>query len=182
MGVSSRWVVIAGIVTGLALAATTGTGRDREPSSGPSSVVPERIDIPSLDLKAPLMKLGLSDDGDVELPPFDKPSTAGWYTGSAVPGDPGASVIIGHVDTKTAPAVFYHLRELHKGALVKVVRSDGRTASYEVDSVERIPKDDFPAERVYAEDGLRLITCGGAFDWARHEYKDNIIVYASPAA
>jgi LPXTG-site transpeptidase (sortase) family protein len=170
---------VAGIITGLALFAANGHKEDQPAPR--SSAVPERIDIPALSLKAPLMKLGLSDTGDVELPPYDKPKTAGWYTGSAVPGDDGASVIIGHVDTKTAPAVFYRLRDLREGALVKVSRSDGTTAEYRVDSVERVPKDDFPAQRVYAEDGLRLITCGGSFDWARHEYRDNIIVYASRA-
>ncbi|GIH63506.1 class F sortase [Microbispora siamensis] len=179
MALSTRGVIIAGVVTGLAFAAVAGGKGMTDQPAARSSVVPKRIDIPALHLKAPLMKLGLSYEGDVELPPFDKPSTAGWYTGSAVPGDPGASVIIGHVDTKTAPAVFYRLRDLREGAVVKVVRSDGKTASYRVDSVERVPKDEFPAERVYTEDGLRLITCGGNFDWARHEYRDNIIVYAS---
>ncbi|MEU8192534.1 class F sortase [Microbispora amethystogenes] len=181
MALSTRGVIVAGVVTGLVFAVITG-GRDTgDQAEVRTSVVPKRIDIPALRLKAPLMKLGLSDEGDVELPPFDKPTTAGWYTGSAVPGDPGASVIIGHVDTKTAPAVFYRLRDLRKGAVVKVVRSDGKTASYTVDSVERVPKNDFPAERVYTEDGLRLITCGGDFDWKQHEYRDNVIVYASLA-
>ena len=178
MALSTRGVIIAGVITGIVFAAVTGGGEEERPVAK-SSAVPKRIDIPALNLKAPLMKLGLSDEGDVELPPFDKPTTAGWYTGSVVPGDPGASVIIGHVDTKSAPAVFYRLRELRKGAVVTVARSDGKTASYRVDSVERVPKDDFPAERVYTEDGLRLITCGGDFDWSQREYRDNVIVYAS---
>lgn len=174
---------MAGIVTGVALfvASGPGSGDGDGAVSASRPVVPERIEIPALNIKAPLMKLGLTDDGEVELPPFDEPGTAGWYTGSAVPGDPGASVIIGHVDTKTAPAVFFRLGELRRGAVVKVRRSDGRTASYRVDSVERVPKERFPAERVYTEDGLRLITCGGPFDWSQREYRDNIIVYASPA-
>ncbi|MCC5579276.1 class F sortase [Microtetraspora sp. AC03309] len=180
MAGSSRWVVVAGIATGLALFAMSAKDHE-QPAPRAATVVPKRIDIPALKLKAPLMKLGLSSEGDVELPPYDKPGTAGWYTGSAVPGDGGASVIIGHVDTKNAPAVFYRLRELRKGQLVKVLRSDGKTAEYRVDSVERVPKSDFPAERVYTEDGLRLVTCGGSFDWANHEYRDNVIVYASPA-
>jgi LPXTG-site transpeptidase (sortase) family protein len=149
------------------------------PTASSSAIVPKRIDIPALSLKAPLMKLGLSAAGDVELPPFDKPSTAGWYTGSAVPGDSGASVIIGHVDTKTAPAVFYRLRDMRPGEIVNVLRSDGKTARYQVDSVEKVPKDAFPADRVYEGDGLRLVTCGGPFDWTHHQYVDNIIVYAS---
>ncbi|WP_246238616.1 class F sortase [Acrocarpospora corrugata] len=165
------------MITGLVLVAISKPRTEQIATR--SAAVPERIDIPALAIKAPLMKLGLTGAGDVELPPYEKPKVAGWYTGSAVPGDDGASVIIGHVDTKSAPAVFYRLRELRKGATVKVLRSDGKTASYQVDSVAQIPKDEFPARSVYTGDGLRLVTCGGDFDWKNHEYRDNIIVYAS---
>ncbi|MER6513109.1 class F sortase [Nonomuraea sp. NPDC050227] len=172
-------VVLAGAVTGLLLVAF---GKSMQNSSTPAaSVVPKSIDIPSLDLEAPLMKLGLSKDGEVELPPYEKPKMAGWYSGSAVPGEKGASVIIGHVDTKTAPAVFYKLRQLRKGETVKVERSDGKVVSFKVDAIEQVSKDHFPARRVYVDDGLKLVTCGGKFDYARGEYVDNIIVYASRA-
>ncbi|MFI7417732.1 class F sortase [Nonomuraea sp. NPDC049684] len=172
-------VVLAGAVTGLLLVAF---GKSMQNSSTPAAgVVPKSIDIPSLDLEAPLMKLGLSKDGEVELPPYEKPKMAGWYSGSAVPGEKGASVIIGHVDTKTAPAVFYKLRQLRKGETVKVERSDGKVVSFKVDAIEQVSKDHFPARRVYVDDGLKLVTCGGKFDYARGEYVDNIIVYASRA-
>ena len=172
-------VVLAGAVTGLLLVAfgksyQTGTKTT-------ASVVPQSIDIPSIEVEAPLMKLGLSKDGEVELPPYEKPKMAGWYTGSAVPGDKGASVIIGHVDTKTAPAVFYKLRQVRKGEIVKVERSDGKVVKYKVDSIEQVSKEHFPADRVYGGDGLKLVTCGGKFDYAKGEYLDNIIVYASRA-
>ncbi|HEY9522706.1 MAG TPA: class F sortase [Thermopolyspora sp.] len=182
MAESPRWtrIVLAGALTGAVLFALTDHDKDdRDAAALPARVTPQRIDIPSLSLKAPLMKLGLTKAGAVELPPFGKPETAGWYTGSAVPGDSGASVIIGHVDTKTAPAVFYHLRDLRKGAIVRVSRSDGKVAKYQVESIQEVPKTEFPTDRVYTTDGLRLVTCGGAFDWARHQYRDNIIVYAS---
>ncbi|MCA2224467.1 class F sortase [Nonomuraea sp. NPDC052129] len=172
-------VVIAGAVTGLVLVAFGRSYQATTKSAG--SVVPESIDIPSIEVEAPLMKLGLSKDGEVELPPYEKPKMAGWYTGSAVPGDKGASVIIGHVDTKTAPAVFFKLRQVRKGEIVKVERSDGKVVKYKVDSVEQVSKDHFPAKRVYIEDGLKLVTCGGKFDYAKGEYVDNIIVYASRA-
>ncbi len=188
MAESTRWtrIMLAGALTGAVLFALTEQHRDEgraelqaERKQAAAKVTPERLVIPSLSLKAPLMQLGLTSSGAVELPPFDKPKTAGWYSGSAVPGDPGASVIIGHVDTKTAPAVFYRLRDLRKGAVVKVSRSDGKVAKYQVDSVQEVPKTDFPTERVYTTDGLRLVTCGGVFDRASHQYRDNIIVYAS---
>ncbi|GAA3841897.1 hypothetical protein GCM10022226_75570 [Sphaerisporangium flaviroseum] len=168
---------MAGFVTGTIMFALS--GRDRQAETQPAAATPKRLDIPSLNLKAPLMKLGLADDGEIELPPFEKPAMAGWFDQSVVPGDSGASVIIGHVDTKTAPAVFYRLHQVKKGAVVKVVRSDGRVAEYKVDAIEQVSKERFPAQRVYVEDGLRLVTCGGAFDRKTHEYLDNIIVYAS---
>ncbi|MFI6320766.1 class F sortase [Nonomuraea sp. NPDC050556] len=172
-------MVLAGAATGLVLVAF---GKSFEAQNAPAAAVfPESIDIPSIDLEAPLMKLGMTKDGEVELPPYEKPKVAGWYKHSAVPGDKGASVIIGHVDTKSAPAVFYKLRQLRKGQLVKVERSDGKVAEYRVDSIEQVHKDAFPTRKVYVEDGLKLVTCGGTFDYTKHEYVDNIIVYASKA-
>jgi LPXTG-site transpeptidase (sortase) family protein len=178
MAESSRWlrIVVAGAVTGFVLVAVNRQSAE-EPAR--AAVVPERLDIPSLDLSAPLMKLGLTGDGEVELPPYEKPKTAGWFRHSAVPGEEGASVIIGHVDTKTAPAVFYRLRDLRKGQVVRVRRSDGKAVEYRVDAVEQVDKNRFPTRKVYVDEGLRLVTCGGAFDWAKHEYRDNVIVYAS---
>ncbi|WP_219461477.1 class F sortase [Nonomuraea rhizosphaerae] len=171
-------VVLAGAITGLVLVAF---GKTYQDSSKPAaSVVPQSIDIPSIKVEAELMKLGLKN-GEVELPPYEKPKLAGWYTGSAVPGEKGSSVIIGHVDTKTAPAVFFKLRQVRKGEVVKVERSDGKTVEYKVDSVEQVHKDKFPANRVYGGNGLKLVTCGGKFDYATGEYLDNIIVYASEA-
>lgn len=169
--------MLAGAATGLVLVAF---GKTIE-SKPAAAVVPESIDIPSIDVDAPLMKLGLTKDGEVELPPYEKPKVAGWFKNSAVPGEKGASVIVGHVDTKTAPAVFFKLRQLRKGQLVKVERSDGKVVEYKVDSVEQVSKHDFPVKRVYVDDGLKLVTCGGKFDYAKGEYDDNVIVYASRA-
>ncbi|MEU9890261.1 class F sortase [Sphaerisporangium sp. NPDC051011] len=181
MADTPKWlkILVTGFVVGTVMYALTGGPRKEAEAPRVTAAVPKRLDIPSLGLKAPLMKLGLADDGEVELPPFEKPSTAGWFDQSVVPGDEGPSVIIGHVDTKTAPAVFYHLREVKKGAVIKVLRSDGKTAQYRVESVEQISKDRFPSERVYVDDGLRLVTCGGVFDRKTHEYLDNVIVYAA---
>ncbi|MER5419176.1 class F sortase [Streptosporangium roseum] len=178
MAESSRWsrIIVAGVITGAVMVAFNRGGEDTPPAR--SSVVPSRIDIPSLGIKAPLMKLGVTD-GQIDLPPYEKPDLAGWVKDSAIPGDPGSAVILGHVDTKTDPAVFYKLKDIREGQVVKVVRSDGKTAQYRVDSVEQVDKNSFPADKVYLEDGLRLITCGGNFDWDKHEYRDNVIVYAT---
>ncbi|MCP9952944.1 hypothetical protein LUX39_35280 [Actinomadura madurae] len=61
-----------------------------------------------------------------------------------------------------------------------MLRADGRTAVFRIDSVERVRKDRFPTRRVYTDPGyaaIRLITCGGRFDRGTGHYTDNVIAY-----
>lgn len=161
--------------------ARTGRGSGDAVSPLPRST-PTRVRIPAIGVDAPLVPLGLNPDGTVATPPLDRPGEAGWYQDGPTPGEPGPAVLLGHVDSaRTGPAVFYQLGRLKPGALVAVRRRDGRTAVFRVDSVERVPKTAFPTQRVYGDlpyPALRLITCGGAFDRRRHEYRDNVIVFA----
>ncbi|MBB6548067.1 class F sortase [Nonomuraea rubra] len=146
---------------------------------------PTAVYIPSIGVAAPLMELGLDDRGAIQNPPFDPPNLAGWYRYGPVPGQRGAAVITGHLDTRTGPAVFARLKEVKRGAQVQVLRADRSVAVFVVDKVEHTPKGAFPAKKVYAKlryPGLRLVTCGGAFDRQAHSYEDNTIVYAHLAA
>jgi hypothetical protein len=80
-----------------------------------------------------------------------------------------------------APSVFYRLGTLRPGDQVAVTRKDGRTAVFTVTRVARFSKSRFPSRAVYGaidHAGLRLITCGGTYDAARHRYLDNVIVFA----
>ncbi|MFF5933139.1 class F sortase [Streptomyces sp. NPDC012508] len=142
--------------------------------------VPTRVSIPSLGIDSELMRLGLNQDGTVEVPPADKGMTAGWYAGNPRPGEPGAAVIIGHNDTRFGRAVFHDLKRIRKGATVDVRDSRGGTVRFTVTGTETVDKDAFPTRRVYGSTkkrALRLITCDGAFDAAGHPV-DNLIVYA----
>lgn len=145
-----------------------------------TKAVPTRVSIPSLGIDSELMRLGLNQDGTVEVPPADKGMTAGWYTGNPRPGEPGAAVIIGHNDTRFGRAVFHDLKRIRTGATVDVRDSRGGTVRFTVTGTETVDKDAFPTRRVYGstkERALRLITCDGAFDAAGHPV-DNLIVYA----
>ena len=105
----------------------------------------------------------------------------GWYDGSPTPGELGPAVLAGHVDWEGEPGAFYGLRELVPGDTVVIDRADGTAATFRVDHVEEHSKDDFPTDQVYGDidhAGLRLITCGGAFDEDTGEYLDNVVVYA----
>ncbi|NBE92537.1 class F sortase [Nonomuraea sp. KC401] len=149
------------------------------------AVRPTAVYIPSIGVAAPLIELGLDAAGAIENPPFDPPNQAGWYRYGPVPGGRGAAVITGHLDTRTGPAVFARLKDVKRGDQVQVLRADRSVAVFVVDKVEHTPKRRFPAKKVYAKlpyPGLRLVTCGGAFDRRAHSYQDNTIVYAHLAA
>jgi LPXTG-site transpeptidase (sortase) family protein len=145
--------------------------------------LPSRLRIPAIDLTTPpLEQLGRAADHSIALP--RNSDDAGWFKGGPRPGQPGPAVIIGHVDMDHGPAVFFRLREMKPGQAVYVDRADGSTQEFRVTKVRQVAKDDFPTADVYAPDlaaSLRLITCGGQFDYSTHNYRDNVIVFAAPA-
>ena len=142
--------------------------------------VPVRVHIPRIHVTSSLDRLGRAPDGTVEVP--SDWEVAGWYAPGPRPGDPGSAVILGHVDSKRGPAVFYRLRELRRGDEIRIGRADGSTARFAVDRVEQYPKDRFPTDEVYyptLTPALRLVTCGGAFDRAWGHYVDNVSAFAT---
>lgn len=144
---------------------------------------PTKIAIPRIGVSAPVGPIGLLPDGRVEEPPLSKPNLAGWYDEGVTPGEVGPAVILGHVDARGKPAVFYRLKDLKPGDKIAVARKDGSVATFAVERAQRVDKDAFPHEKVFGESldhaSLRLVTCGGAFDKKIGHYKDNLIVYAT---
>jgi Sortase domain len=142
---------------------------------------PVRVRIPAAGVDSGLVRLGRAPDGSIEVP--GEFGVAGWYDEGPRPGEPGPAVILGHVDSRTGPAVFYRVGALPKGAQVLVDRADGSTVAFRVTGTQRVPKVAFPTDAVYAptlEPSLRLVTCGGSFDATAGSYRDNVIVYADP--
>ena len=148
--------------------------------SPPPVPEPVRLIIPSIGVRTGLVHLGLTSSGALQVPATT--AVAGWYTGSARPGAIGAAVIAGHIDSVSGPGVFFRLRLLRPGERVYVRRADGSLAVFEVTAVHSYLKTRFPTAAVYgpvADAELRLITCGGTFDYATGHYLSNVIVYAT---
>ncbi|WP_069174050.1 class F sortase [Streptomyces griseus] len=142
---------------------------------------PTRISIGEIAVDAPFTPLAIGPTGQLNAPPADDANLVGWFEDGATPGERGTSVVAGHVDTKTGPAVFLLLSTLKAGSTVDITRKDGVVATFKVDSVETFSKTDFPNDRVYADNDsaqLRLITCGGEYDKKAKDYKDNVVVFA----
>ncbi|NUP15073.1 MAG: class F sortase [Streptomyces sp.] len=145
--------------------------------------LPQRLDIPDLDVRAPVVARGLDPQGAIDPPPYDRPGTVGWYAAGVKPGAAGAALLVGHADTATRPAVFHRIAALPPGATIRVLRDDGRVAEFTVDDVRVLTRDRFDAHQAYGarhfgRAELRLITCGGTFDPTAHAYTANVIVSA----
>ena len=145
--------------------------------------VPVSVTIPAIGVKSKVLHLGVTTDGAIQVPSLNtQASDAAWYKYSVTPGQIGASVIEGHVDSNTGPAVFYRLGALRPGDRIDVRLADRVTAVFRVIGVREYLKSDFPAATIYhAPDyaALRLITCGGAFDSATGHYLSSTVVFAS---
>ena len=139
---------------------------------------PVSIAIPAAGVDARVVPVGLRADRTMEVPEVD---LAGWYEPGPRPGEAGPAVIVGHVDSRDGPAVFFRLGELRRGDRIVVGQQGGGGRRFVVERVERRPKEALPAERIWKRTGepvLRLITCGGSFDRSTGHYRDNIIVFA----
>lgn len=131
-------------------------------------------------MRTSLIHLGITRQGTLQVP--SSTSVAGWYTGSPRPGEIGSSVIAGHIDSYRGPGVFFRLIDLRPGNLVYVRRADGSLVMFTVTAVHMYAKSHFPTAEVYgpAPDAeLNLITCGGTFDDATHNYLSNVVVYTT---
>jgi hypothetical protein len=196
--------VLAAVLTVVLAAALTGSAPNGSSSAGRSASnratsqpdiasfrstrdysgipVPVRLRVPAAHVDTALQSLGRNADGTIAVP--DNPDVAGWYAEGPRPGEPGPAVILGHVDSVSGPAVFFHVARLARGDVITVDSADGRTFTFRVTGVTRVSKNQFPTDLVYLptlQPELRLVTCGGSFDTAAHSYRDNVIVFADLA-
>jgi len=174
-------VIGPGVTRAAAATPLPSTGAVRSVRSYDEVAEPVRLRIPAAGVDTPLVRLRRAADGTVEVPTDF--GVAGWFAEGPRPGQIGPAVILGHVDSRAGPAVFFRLKDLRPGAEVVVDRADGSTVTFRVTGALRVPKVEFPTDEVYGptlEPSLRLVTCGGSFDRAARSYRDNVIVSADP--
>ena len=97
---------------------------DLDLMAGPVDV-PLELQIPSLNVNAPVLGVGLTSGNVMDAPkgPIGDPvwHTAYWYRGSGIPGEPGTAAIAGHFnDPLGQPEIFANLQDLHPGDLIIV--------------------------------------------------------------
>lgn len=147
---------------------------------------PTSLSIPTVGITSDLTTVGKTAAGGIDTPKAPDFDKAAWYHDSPAPGQYGASVIVGHVDSYAngdGPSVFYALHKLKPGNEVLVSRDDGSTVTFKVYALREYGREKVPPQQVYdphtGNAELRLITCSGTFDTASGEYTDNTVVFAT---
>jgi len=141
---------------------------------------PSILAIPSLNLTAPFEPLGLNSNHTIEVPKNNM--GVGWFIYGAKPGEAGAAVIVGHLDSVSGPAIFENLGKIKPGNNIVITRADGSVVTYRVDSISKFSQDNFPTEVVYGPvsyAAVRIITCSGIWDKQAGHYSQNLVVFGS---
>jgi hypothetical protein len=144
--------------------------------------VPVAVRVADPAITAPVVATGADPRTGEMLLPSDA-SVVGWYAPGPAPGEPGSTVIAGHVDRDGTRGAFFDLAAVPIGAPVTVGLSDGSTRSFRVVQRRSFPKAQLDREGVFARGGpstLVLVTCGGPFDRATRSYEDNVVLWAVP--
>ena len=144
---------------------------------------PVRVELGSVDIDARIRPVGVSRDGQMQLP--RDPRELGWYRFGTSPGaGGGTTVLAGHLDAEgfgLGPLV--RLRDVEVADVLTVQVAGGRTRTYEVARIRRFDRQGLPSG-LFSRSGperLHLITCGGAYDADNGGYQQNLVVTAVPA-
>src|SRR5260370_21918584 len=124
---------------------------------------PVRLLIPAIGVNAPIEEVGVTSNGNLAVPTQNPWEGVGWYAAGSHPGERGSAVIDGHVDRPGGySAVFWYLRDLHKGDEVLVTDAHGNTLRVSVTGVAFYYTQYVPVQEIFGNgigDFLNLITC-----------------------
>ena len=142
--------------------------------------MPRFLEIDKLGIKARILPMGVNSDNSVQAP--INTNDSGWYTGSAQPGEVGASFIDGHASGATRLGLFGNLDRLTKGDQIKVEKGDGSVLTYSVVKVDIVPLDKVDMNQVLTpvagtDHGLNLMTCSGEYVPKINNFNKRVIVY-----
>lgn len=181
----------ASLVVAPPAAPTPAPSLEPTPTPCPAAV---RIRIPSLGIDRSIIEVPLTystHSGSWErdyglLFRQGRKDLVGHYGGSASPGEPGNTILVGHNYGYGVNGVFVRLVRLKAGQQVEVVNATGQTFIYQVTEVTSIAWKENDRQTLLAHhaylsfegrERLTLVTCGGS-NWA--PFPDRVYVVADP--
>jgi sortase (surface protein transpeptidase) len=177
-------IILATQVTQIATQALQGSPAASSTAAAVGAGFPVRLIIPKLNISAAFQYDGLTPSGTMETP--SNVSDVGWYTGSALPGEPGVAIVIGHVaqirrGVVTKQGVFSDLGSLSAGDTFSVVNNEGETTHFIVRESRTYDPTADASDVFNSTDGgahLNFITCEGTWDQSQLEYTQRLVVFA----
>ena len=149
------------------------------PDQFESAGKPVRLRIPAIGVDAPVEQVGVLETGEMDVPKIA--DNVAWYQHGPLPGQPGGSVINGHLDQANRPAVFFQLRHVIPGDEMVVQYSNGDEYVFEIVRKARYLDTQVPMGRLLGpsvDRRLSLITCDGAWDQGEANYSQRLVVEA----
>jgi len=138
------------------------------PTQPPSSAPVVRMTIEKIGLDGPVVAMGLDEQHVPRVP--DNPNDIVWYDFSTPPGWGSNAVFSGHVDWTVngvpVTGVFYDLRKVEVGDIIKVRLGDNTEYQYQVSANVALPYDDpkaLEAMGATPTEMITIITCGGTW-------------------
>ena len=162
---------------------STDTPDETKPYCDDSYVVPSdsprKIEISSIGVDGCIQRVGIDQHKAMAVP--SNIHVAGWFTASVAPGEPGLSIIDGHVLGQYNDAIFANLENLKKNETIRVQLGDMSWKEFTVESVDSYAASSTINEVYKPFDGERrlvLITCTGTYDAKNNSYDKRVVVRA----
>ncbi len=152
-----------------------------EPTPAPVAAKPVRLRIntPEVKVDAAVEHVGKTPEGAMDVPKAWE--NVAWFEPGYEPGELGNSVIAGHFDSETGPAVFYEAKKLKVGDVLEVEDERGKVTKFRVRKVELFDAASAPIYEIFGpsdEAHLNLITCDGTFDREVGQYDKRLVVFS----
>lgn len=148
----------------------------KAPAAAATFGYPVRLSMPAIGLNAPVIKVGVTASGDMDVPDGST-NNVGWYQYGTTPGEIGSAVIGAHVF-----AAFKNLNKARAGEDIYVVGAGGAQLHFKVIKTAVYALADLKSDMLFSRaDGkyLNLITCAGEPTADGSTYTHRLVVYAA---
>jgi sortase (surface protein transpeptidase) len=139
---------------------------------------PKKIIISSIGVAGFIQPVGKDQYENIGVP--TNIHFAGWYVKSVKPGEPGLSVIDGHVSSLYGAALFAKLKNLRQNDEVQIQFGDDSIRHFQVVEKRALSESQTGKFLLTKHDDidkqLNLVTCGGAFNKISDKYNDRLVV------
>ncbi len=154
-----------------------------DPSGNAALAVPDtlgRLVVKRIAIDAVARPVGLDANGAMAV--TSNIWDVGVFEGSVIPGQPGNSLIEGHLDWYTGRAVFWDLHLLHKGDEIDFADNSGTPHRFAVSGTRSLPYNSAIPPDLLVRTGtptVTLITCAGGWVGNAHTYSTRLLVTAA---